>query len=297
MRYVGSPPALRELLAAGYDVRAVVMPGPPGMTSLPAVPIGGVARGDFIPLTVAAEGEEHVDDIARAAGIPVVLAGSLKRPDVIEAIAAYEADVIAVSCFPSRLPPALLALPRFGCVNVHPSLLPRNRGIDPVFWTLRRGERETGITIHLMDEGYDSGPILLQERVAVPGGVRLPDFERQLSDLGGRLLVRAIAGLVAGDIVPVPQDDRLATRAPVPTDEDYLVSTDCSAEWAFNFVRGVAPLEGPLALHVVATGERIRLQDAISYDRNGQQVRPIEWDGDRISVRFRPGVARFWTLN
>jgi methionyl-tRNA formyltransferase len=296
MRYVGSPPALRALLGAGYDVRAVVMPGPPGMTSLPPLPGAGIGSGNYIPLTeTSAKGNEHVDDVARAAGIPVLLAGSLRRQEVVDAIAAYRPDVITVSCFTLRVPPALLGLPRFGCVNVHPSLLPLNRGLDPVFWTLRRGERETGVTIHLMDEGYDSGPILLQERVAVPDGVRLPDFERQLSELGGRLLVRAIEGLVSGEIVPVPQDDRLATTAPEPTADDYVVRTDRSAVWAYNFVRGVAPLDGPLVLHVVASGERIRLRDAMSYSRDGRQERPVERDGDRVSVQFSPGVARFWT--
>ncbi len=296
MRYVGSPPALRALLAAGYDVRAVVMPGPPGMTALPPRADGGIGRGDFIPLTeTSAEGEPHVDEIARAAGVPVLLTGSLRRQDVIAAIAAFRPDVIAVSCFTLRVPPALLGLPRFGCVNVHPSLLPRNRGVDPVFWTLRRGEQETGVTIHLMDEGYDSGPILIQERVAVPDGVRLPDFERRLSELGGRLLVRAIEGVAKGELVPVRQDDRLATTAPEPTDEDYVVPTDRPAEWAYNFVRGVAPLDGPLVVQDVASGDRIRVRDAVSYSRDGRQARPVERTGGEISVQFAPGVVGFVT--
>ncbi|MEA2583036.1 MAG: methionyl-tRNA formyltransferase [Thermomicrobiales bacterium] len=300
MRYVGSPPVLRELLAAGYDVRAVVMPGPPGMMALPSLPGTNVWRGNFIPLAdVSTEPGntpgENVDDMARAAGIPVLLVGSLRRPEVVAAIAAYQPDVIAVSCFSLRLPPPVLALPRFGCLNVHPSLLPRGRGSDPVFWTLRRGERETGITIHLMDEGYDSGPILLQERVAVPEGVRLLDFERELSEQGGRLLVTAIDGLVAGEIVPTPQDDRLATMAPEPIAEDYVVPTDRPAEWAYNFVRGVAPLNGPLMLHVAGTNERSRLHDAISYSRDGRQKLPIERSDNEILVQFAPGVVRFST--
>lgn len=294
MRSVGSPPALRALLGADYDVRAVVMPGPPGMTALPPRPAVGSGRGTFIPLTQApAEGEEPVDQIAWAAGIPVLLTGSLRRREVADAIASYRPDVIVVSCFTLRVPPAILRLPRFGCVNVHPSLLPRNRGVDPVFWTLRWGEPETGVTIHVMDEGYDSGPILLQEQVVVPEGVRLPDFARRLSELGGPLLVRAIDGLVGGTLVPVSQDERLATAAPAPTEEDYLVPTNRSAEWAYNFVRGVAPLGGPLTLHVVDSGERIRVQDAIAFSRDGCQGSPVEWDGNRISVQFESGVARF----
>jgi methionyl-tRNA formyltransferase len=295
MRYVGSPPALKAMLAASFDVRAVVMPGPPGMTALPLHAGGGARRGDYIPLALPSEGgEDHVGDIARAAGIPVLITGNLRRQDVVDTIAAFQPDVIAVSCFPWRVPPAILELPRFGCLNVHPSLLPRHRGLDPVFWTLRRGDRESGVTIHLMDKGYDSGPIVLQERVLVPVGVRLPDFERQLSEVGGALLVRAVTGLVSGQIVPEPQDDRLATMAPAPTEADYVVPTDLSAEWAYNFVRGVAPLGGPLTLHVVSTSEFIRLRDAVSYTPDGLQMNPIERVGEQISVQFRPGLTRFW---
>jgi methionyl-tRNA formyltransferase len=298
MRYLGSPPSLRALLAAGYDVRAVVMPGPPGMTALPASASSQPARGDFIPLTpVSAASDDppgrHIDEIARAAGIPVLLAGSLRRPEVIEAIAGYRPDVIVVSCFTLRLPRALLESPRFGCVNVHPSLLPRWRGVDPVFWTLRSGDRETGLTIHVMDEGFDTGPVLLQERIAVPEGIRQTDFERDLSERAGPLLVKALDGLVAGRITPRPQDDQLATNAPEPVPEDYVVRTDRPARWAYNFVRGVAPFDGPLLLDVLSTGERIPLRDALSYSPDERQANPVEWDGDGLSVQFTPGVVRF----
>jgi methionyl-tRNA formyltransferase len=302
MRYLGSPPSLRALLAAGHDVQAVVMPGPPGMTALPPMTPSSAGTGDFIPLTVVSTDsddptEEHIDDIARAAGIPILIAGNLRKPEVVEAIAAHRPDVIAVSCFTLRVPSAVLALPRFGCVNVHPSLLPRWRGVDPVFWTLRSGDEETGITIHLMDEGFDTGPILLQERIAVPEGIRQPDFERELSERADPLLVKAIDGLTAGEIVPAPQDDRLATNAPEPAPEDYVVPTDRPARWAYNFVRGVAPFEGPLTLHVASSGERIPLRDALSYSPEARQEYPIERNGDELSVQFTPGVVRFSTAS
>jgi methionyl-tRNA formyltransferase len=300
MRSSGSVPALRALLGAGYEVPVVVMPGPPGMTTFPTLSRANDGRGKFIPLTVVStesgdgSGDE-VDGVARAAGIPMLLTGDLRQTSVVEAIAAYRPDVIAVSCFPFRVPPALLALPRYGCLNVHSSLLPCGRGVDPVFWTFRRGEEETGITVHLMDEDFDSGPILLQERMAVPAGIRLPDFERDLYQHAGQLLVKAIDGLIAGEITPAPQDDWLATPAPTPTDEDFGVPTEWPARRAYNFVRAVAPLDGPLVLRVVATGECIRLRDAISCSPDGRQERPVEWSDEVLSVRFTPGVVRFQT--
>jgi methionyl-tRNA formyltransferase len=270
------------------------------MTACPTLSRANGGRGTFIPLTVvSAESDDgsgdEVDDVARAAGIPVLLTGDLRQTSVVEAIAAYRPDVIAVSCFPFRVPPTLLALPRHGCLNVHPSLLPRGRGVDPVFWTFRRGDEETGVTVHLMDEGLDSGPILLQERIAVPEGIRLPAFERDLAERGGRLLVNAIDGLIAGEISPTPQNDRLATTAPAPTDEDFVVPTEWPARRAYNFVRAIAPLDGPLVLRVVATGECIRLLDAIAYSPDGCQERLIERSGDVLSVQFRPGLVRFVT--
>jgi methionyl-tRNA formyltransferase len=298
MRYLGSPPAFRALMAAGFDLRAVVMPAPRGTAPLTTLPpllpsaSAGKIRLLTAPTLTGEEAERHVDDLARTAGIPVFLVPSLAHPAAIAAIAACEPDVIAVSCFPLRIPPALLDLPRYGCVNVHPSLLPKGRGAEPVFWTIRNGEAETGVTIHLMDTEFDSGPILVQERVAVPEGIRLPDLERQLAELGGRLLVQAIEGLISGRIVPQPQDDRLATLAPTPADDDYLVRTDHPARWAYNFIRAVAPLDGPPTLHVVATGEWIPLRDALAYDPGAHQAVPVERHGDILAVQFSPGVAQ-----
>jgi len=265
------------------------------MTALPPLARSQPGRGDFVPLTVVSDDplDEQIDEIAHAAGIPVLLASSFRRPEVIAAIGGYWPDVIVVSCFTLRLPRALLELPRFGCVNVHPSLLPRWRGVDPVFWTLRSGDQETGLTIHLMDEGFDTGPILLQERTTVPEGIRQTDFERELSERAGPLLVKALDGLIAGRIVPSPQDDRLATNAPEPVPEDYVVRTDRPGRWAYNFVRGVAPFDGPLLLDVVSTRERIPLRDAVSYSPDERQENSVEWDGDRLSVQFTPGVVRF----
>jgi methionyl-tRNA formyltransferase len=304
MRCIGSPPALRALLAADYDVRAVVMPGSSGGPALTVLggnqvfgmqgrPLSTVPVPMAVVPGVGADGEtEDTDGIARAAGIPVLLVANLRDSAVVAAIEAHRPEVIAVACFTLRVPRRLLALPPFGCLNVHPSLLPRGRGVEPVFWTLRRGEPETGVSIHLMDAGFDTGPILLQERVPVPEGVRLPDLERELSERGARLLVQAIDGLLAGTIVPRPQDDRLATSAPNPTADDYLVATDRSARWAYNFARGVAPLDGPLTLHVVETGERLRLRDALGYGTE-RPAHPIVRDGDEIVVRFADGAVRF----
>lgn len=239
---------------------------------------------------------ESVEGVTGAAGVPVVQMVGRRWSETVGLIAAHRPDAVAVACFPWRLPAALLALPRLGCLNVHPALLPAGRGPEPVFWTLRRGERRTGATVHLMDAGFDTGPILAQAAVDVPLGVRAPVLERRLMEVGGGLLVEAIVALARGDASP--RDQALvgpaAWDAPVPAAADYVVSTDRPARWAFGFARGVAPLGGPLELLVLATGARIPLADAVAWEEDGLLDGPLvrSGDGREVVARFRPGTAR-----
>ena len=310
MRCAASAPPLLALLAAGLDVRGVVLPGPPfGPPVRPLPPRSAVPTLDLAhqrgaalpPLPWSGEGgwgsegrpADSPTALAAESGIPSIEVTSLRHPDVIAAIASWRPDVIAVTCFPWRLPTAVLGLPPLGCVNVHPSLLPVGRGPEPVFWTLRRGERRTGATVHLMDAGFDTGPILAQAATGVPLGIRAPKLEWRLAELGGDLLVRVVHSLAAGTARPRAQDDARATRAPYPTAADWRVTTDLPAGWAYGFVRGVAPLGGPLELGVLATGERFRLRDALDHDPTGALPTPTRREGDELLVRFRPGTVRF----
>ena len=228
--------------------------------------------------------------LARANGIPIVW---IRRLDAaaVAGIAAHAPDAIVAACFPWRLPNVLLALPPLGCLNVHPSLLPLGRGPEPVFWTLRRGERRTGVTVHGMDTGFDTGPILGQTAIAVPDGIDGRDLEYRLAELGGALLVEVIAKLAAGTASPIAQDHGKATFAPMPSVADYLVPTNLPARWAFNFVRGVMPLGVLPKLAVGATGERFPLRDAVAFNPDATLDRPYFWHGERLIVRFRPGTV------
>lgn len=260
--------ALQAMLAAEVDVTAVFLAGPS-----PSESDRGMQRRERHPVPTRTLSGIH-DSATQAL------------------IAARQPDLIVVSCFPWRLPTSLLGLPRLGCINVHPSLLPAGRGPEPVFWTLRRGERETGATIHLMDEGLDTGPILAQERLLVPPGIRAPDLERRLAALGGRLLGPVIADLAAGTACLRPQDPTAATRAPVPRDDDYLIPTNLPASWAYNFGRGVSPLNGPLAVWIGASQQRILVRDALAWDDSPMDIAVAENDG-RITVRFAAGRVTF----
>jgi methionyl-tRNA formyltransferase len=189
--------------------------------------------------------------IARMADIPVVWLGPRlrsARSQIAAELHAFDADVAIVACFPWRLPAEILAIPRRGVLNVHPSLLPRWRGPEPVFWTIQSGDTEAGVTIHRMDQELDAGPILAQTRVPIPEDARLPHFERELMRLGGELAAKVAHDLIAGTATERPQAEADATGAPNPLAADWVIRADWAVERAYRFASAVAPLGGPLAI-------------------------------------------------
>lgn len=288
MRCAFSVPPLSALIGAGHQIAAVLLPGPP--FGPPILPKQATLT---LPLLGARQAGEDIEAEAARAGAAVLNVSDLRHPQAIAALVDLEPDLIATACFPALLPPEVLQLPSLGCLNVHPSLLPRGRGPEPLFWTFRRGELETGVTIHLMDKHFDAGPVVLQETITVPPGIRLPEFERQLAELGGTLLVQAIAALAAGHARPVPQDDSQATSAPIPGPADYEVPTNLPATWAYNFARAVAAISDQLRVVVMETKEQIRVADAVAVEEGSTLATPYLIAEDHIDVRFRPGSVTF----
>ncbi len=172
-------PPLTALIEAGFVIPAVVLARQAGMR------LGEIQR------------------VATAMGIPVVWVTS--AAEATETIRSLAPEVAVAACFPWRLPRAARETPPLGILNIHPSLLPAGRGAEPVFWTLRRGERITGVTVHRMDAGFDTGPIVAQAERLVPDGIAAPELERDLMTLGGSLLVDALPALAAGTLQPRPQ--------------------------------------------------------------------------------------------
>lgn len=281
----------------------VVVLGMPCAATIAAVRAMQAAGIEIAAIVVArAAGAAGVTDWGNRAGfglsegaVEATLAPvSRMLPDAAAAIARARPDVIVTACFPWRLPPAVLDLPPLGCLNIHPSLLPRGRGPDPVFWTYRRGERETGVTVHLMDTGFDTGPILAQHQMEVPAGSRAPALDQALMARGGQLVAQLLPRLGRGTVAPIPRDESRATLAPNPGAADYEISTSWSAERAYTFAYGVAPLPGPIAVRIEATGERIPVQDALDFAVDEPMAADVVDEGRGVArVRFGPGWARF----
>ncbi len=182
--------------------------------------------------------------LAQREKIPLLQPLKMKDPEFLQALAGWKPDLIAVTAFGRILPPAVLSLPPRGCINVHGSLLPKYRGAGPIQWAIINGERETGITTMLMDEGMDTGAMLLQEAIPITDDDTAGTLSPRLAELGGRLLVETIARLKAGTLVPKPQDSSQATMAPLLKKEDGAIDWTLPARVLANRVRGLAPWPG-----------------------------------------------------
>jgi len=163
-------------------------------------------------------------------GIPVqevAAAGDIK----------VDADILVVACFDRLIPRETRSAAKLA-VNIHPSLLPDNRGPAPLFWTFRLGRRTTGVTVHLLEDKPDAGAILAQREVPVPDGIDGVELEQQLASLGGELLVQVIRDYRAGQLQPRPQDETRATSHPWPSPTDWTIPFDWAPQRVFNFRRG-----------------------------------------------------------
>jgi methionyl-tRNA formyltransferase len=167
-----------------------------------------------------------------------------------ERLGALNADVICIAAWPWLLPPALFTLPRLGALNLHPSLLPRHRGPNPLFWTYYHGDEEAGVTVHRVDAGADTGDILAQTRVLVERGLPLSSLYHQLAACGASLLRESLRALEEGRDTGTPQREAEATWAPRVKPGTPMVDWSWPAARIWHFLAGVfphykEPLRGP----------------------------------------------------
>ncbi|MDQ3328356.1 MAG: hypothetical protein M3506_07530 [Chloroflexota bacterium] len=288
-----SAPTLSAFLAGGVEVCAVVLAAPPAGSWAPAIwslPFTGTPTFRTALPLLGGMPERGIVDIAREWGIPVFAARTLGAPAAVDAIRALKPDIICAACYPRRVPKAVLDLPPLGCVNVHPSLLPRNRGPAPLFWTFREGAGDTGVSVHIMSDEIDAGSMVKQAGLSVPDGITGEQMERRCAVLGGELLLRAVRGLAAGTTVPIPQETTRASYRGWPTDPDFEISAHWSARRAFNFIRGVS--DWPQSPVIVADGERIAVGAVSGYDDDASLPRAFVVDGSELLALFSPGVLR-----
>jgi methionyl-tRNA formyltransferase len=188
-----------------------------------------------------------VKEFALQKGVPIFQPEKIKETAFIEALRSFEADLFVVAAYGQILPKAVLSLPKFGAVNVHASLLPKYRGPAPIAWAILNGERKTGITTMLMDEGMDTGDILLQSEISVREEDTTETLQDRLASLGAQVLSETLEKIKKGEIHPVPQDHSKATYAPMLKKEDGRIQWTRRAEEIDRQVRAFHPWPGAYA--------------------------------------------------
>ncbi len=290
---------LAALLAAEVELCALVMPSeivPPfqlvgnGRSPTPITPIHHEP-----PLRNLLPTPQVTSPLALAAAnnVPAFAVQQLAAFETVKFLTELRPDVICVSCFPHRLPPAIVNLPPLGCLNVHPSLLPRFRGPAPLFWALRAGVPETGVTIHFMDEDFDTGDVTLQRSFPLPTGAAHAELETGLAQLGGELLVEALQKLAAGTLPRQPQPPGFRSD-PWPQDADFELNLSWSARHAFNFMRGTGNWERPYLVQVQE--KTVWLETAVSYKPEAHLPQPMIRQGQIVQLQFTPGVLTSMVL-
>lgn len=228
--FMGTPdfavPCLKAIAGAGYEVCAVV--------TQPDRPKG---RGKKMA-------PSPVKQAALMLGLPVVTVERVKDPAFLTQMHQWEPDVAVVVAFGQILPESVLRSPRLGCVNVHASLLPAYRGAAPIHRAIIDGETLTGVTTMQMDSGMDTGDMLLSESLPIDPDMNVGELHDRLSDIGARLIVETLQGLVDGTLRPVPQDPDQATYAPMLVRSMERIDWTKPAQQLHNQVRGMNPWPG-----------------------------------------------------
>jgi methionyl-tRNA formyltransferase len=270
---------LKSLIHAGIEVCGfVIHEAAPASRSFESL-------GEEIPTLVAGTGPA----IASEGGVPVLHLRSMHDEEALDRVTALEPHILLVACFPAILDERWLAVPKEFCLNVHPSVLPAYRGPTPLFWQFREGERETGVTLHVIEEGIDAGDIVAQSTVPLWSGARFTEVNAKLADTGAALLVDTVQRMGAGIAIPrTLQDEALASYQPFPKENDFRFDTHFTAERAFRFMRGTQEWGVPFEMDV---GDVVfSLERALDYHDDARMAVPFEIDGELVRIRCSEGM-------
>lgn len=225
--FMGTPdfavPILRRLITDGYEIAAVV--------TQPDRPVG--RKRVITPPPVKVEAEKH--------GIPVLQPEKLRNSQEVKKILEIHPDIIITAAYGQILPKIILDAPKFGCINVHASLLPELRGGAPIHYAIIQGKEKTGITIMYMVEKLDAGDIISQVEVPIEETDDVGILHDKLSEAGANLLSETLPKILRGEIEPIPQNEELATYAFNITREQEKIDWNKNGEEIYNQVRGLCP--------------------------------------------------------
>jgi methionyl-tRNA formyltransferase len=268
--FCGTPqfavPTLKALLHAGHDIQLVV-----------TQPDRASGRG----MQLVAP---PVKQAALDAGLPIVQPEKIKNNQEFRAqLEAIKAEAIIVVAYGRIIPKWMIDLPQYGNLNLHASLLPQYRGAAPIQWAVANGEPVTGATTMRIDEGLDTGDMLLQRELPIAPDQTAEDLFPLLAEMGAPLMAETLEGLKTGTITPKKQDDALATLAPILKREDGQVDFMRPAMEIYNRWRGFQPWPGAYTLF---RGKKLAFHRIIPMELRGEQSAPaeVQVDRDRLFV-------------
>ena len=265
--YMGTPhfavPALEALIAhaapgdilpEGYEIVTVI--------TRPDKPAGRGREIVYSPVKQSALQHQ----------IPVWQPGSLKKAANSDALADYKADLFIVAAFGQILPQTVLDQPRYGTLNIHASLLPKYRGADPIAESILQGDRETGISIMLLDAGVDTGPVLLCRSLEISDDDTTSSLTPKLADLGAQALLEALPGWIGGRLTPEPQDEQKASHTRMLRKEDGLIDWSRPASVITRQVRAYTPWPSS---YTYWQGKLLKVVKALAlHTESGKEVAP-----------------------
>jgi len=277
--YMGTPQfavtPLRALAAAGHEIVGVIT-----RIDKPA----GRGRSVTAP---------PIKLVAHEMGLAVFQPKRVRDTEAMEQLQTLNPEAIIVAAYGQILPKDILTLPKFGCLNIHASLLPLYRGAAPINWAIIRGERETGITIMQMDEGMDTGAILMQERIPIEPRDTAGTLAGKLSLLGAEMIAAALPLIASGKLIAVAQDGSTATMAPLLKKENGLIDWAFPAVEIHNRVRGLTPWPGA---YTFLDGKMIKIITTEVSAGRGEAGLLYEKDKNILEVGAGSGLLRILCL-
>lgn len=272
--FMGTPdfsvPCLQALIDDGHDVCAVfTQPDKPkgrhGVLSAPPV-----------------------KELALKYDIPVYQPDSLKNDEIKSFFASLGADLAIVVAYGKILPEEFLNAPKYGCINMHASLLPKLRGAAPIQWSIINGEKCSGVTAMQMDKGLDTGDILLSESVEIRDDETTQELHDELSVLGAQVMRKTLLMLQKGVLSPIRQDDSQSTYAPILTKELSAIDWQKSALQIHNQIRGLYPWPGASA---VLNGKTLKIHSAKLLGKTQGEPGEVVFNDHRLCVACGDGNA------
>jgi methionyl-tRNA formyltransferase len=224
-----------------------------------------------------------VKKLALERQIPIVQPETLEPSKVMDKLASFQPELIIVTAFGLLLPPEVLSLPRFACLSIHPSLLPRHRGPSPVTSAILCGDECTGVTVMQMDAGFDTGPIIAQEKVEIACADTTGSLGARLADVGAKLLLQTLPTWLGGKLKPQAQDEAQATYSKLITSEDAEIDWGLSALELWRMVRAYTPWPG---CYTWCRGKRLKIHGAVPLpDGKNEEI------GKVVALKEQPGIG------